>query len=118
MSACNQHLKIALAIMVVTATYAIICTIFNAKYKIIMPLMVFLSQLWIVASVRPESLSDLTRKIGISRVTVSVLLVLLISCASRAESFEVMAINAPAFIVFLISALCATSKNIQPPSNS
>lgn len=116
MSTCSKKLRVV--IIIITVTYAIVCVIFKTKYKIIMPLMLFLSQLWIVSSIKPESLGDLVRKIGMPRAIASFLLVFFISCASRAESFEVMVLNAPAFVVFLIAAFCAASKNIQPPGSS
>lgn len=118
MSIYRKKLRVALIIIAVTVAYAIVCVIFETKYKIIMPLMLLLSQFWIISIIKPESLSDLVRKIGMPRIVASFLLVFFISCASRAESFEVMVLNAPAFVVFLIAAFCATSKNIQPPSSS
>ncbi|MDG9931037.1 MULTISPECIES: hypothetical protein [unclassified Pseudomonas] len=116
MSSPKECLKVAFTVVALTMAYALVCALFNKKYQVIMPLVLFISLIWIFFSVKPESFSDLVRKIGFSRFFASLFLVVFISCTSRTESFEVMVVNAPAFILFLIAAFCTTARNTRCPN--
>lgn len=111
MSSTKISTAVIVAAVIIATLYLAICIAFNERYALLMSGVLVFSQIWMIISLRPNSVADMLKKTGVGRIIFACAMTIIISTLAKSEEVITLAVNAPAYFMFLLAAFVSTSRS-------